>query len=152
MKEFFKEVKNKMEEKILIVLQEIKKELQGIRSILEPNNINTVANNIHNILSTNFKDEAIAKDAVILRDKCLSILSTTLIEESMVPKYTDIVIDCLRVTRNINRIVKNHILDNEIGTLEKLINKLSTMIHSDLTEDEAILINNLLDSIRSMAV
>jgi len=39
MKEFFKEVRNKMEEKILIVLQEIKKELQDIRSILEPKEV-----------------------------------------------------------------------------------------------------------------
>jgi hypothetical protein len=141
-----------VEEKILNELQKIKKELQGIRSILEPNDVYQVSNNIHSMLSTYFKNEAFERDVVILRDKCLSILSTTLIEEAKVPKYTDIVIDCLRVTRNIKRIVKNHILDNEIGTLAKLINKLSTMIHSDLTEDEAILINNLLDSIRSMAV
>jgi hypothetical protein len=127
-------------------LQEIKKELRDIRSILEPKDLN----NILNIqLNTN---EDIERDVIILRDKCLTILSTTLIEESKVPKYTDIVIDCLRVTRNIKRIVKNHILDNEIGTLEKLINKLAATLHVDLTESEAILINNLLDSIRSMAV
>lgn len=135
-----------MDEKILIELQEIKKELQNIRSILEPKVVNVKLGNVIP------KNETLERDVVILRDKCLSILSTTLIDESIVPKHTYIVIDCLRITRSLNRLIKNHIVDDEIGTLEKLINKLVTTIHADLTESEATLILSLLDSIRSMAV
>ncbi len=85
-----------------------------------------------------------------LRDNCLYALSNTLIDGSRVPKYTDIIIDCLRITRVINKLNNRLTVKNEIVTLERLVAKLVDTVHENLNEDEANLILNIKDAIRGM--